>query len=270
MTWLNIMLTILILYLTWRFWRAVWRTANRSVASTEASAAALQNMQQIMLDAMTPEAKQRIYEAQQLRIADARVADRARHQRQMRRGAIFLAIVALILFISARGHAQPFYGDPYDGARAAQWQWAPPNVYQRAPQLPPLAYAPPPLAYTPPIAPSPLGWIWGHYAPCANPACDALVISVGVDGLKIGLREAGLQEGQVVLLVGDHAKGERISQPHNAIALLGSELDILEPLRVQLEVPVVGKRPSPEPVVRVVVQKEERGVVGVHAQHDLG
>ena len=191
MTWLNIMLTILILYLTWRFWRAVWRTANRSVASTEASAAALQNMQQIMLDAMTPEAKQRIYEAQQLRIADARVADRARHQRQMRRGAIFLAIVALILFISARGHAQPFFGDPYDGARAAQWQWAPPNVYQRAPQLPPLAYAPPPLAYTPPIAPSPLGWIWGHYAPCANPACDALVISVGVDGLNVRATPGG-------------------------------------------------------------------------------
>ena len=53
----------------------------------------------------------------------------------------------------------------------------------------PWGYAPPPpLAYAPPIEPlppQPLGWIWGRYAPCADPDCRTLVVRVVVDGLNV-------------------------------------------------------------------------------------
>jgi len=52
-------------------------------------------------------------------------------------------------------------------------------------------WAPPPLAYAPP---APLGWIWGHYAPCGDPQCGVLVVQV-VDGLNVRATPGGIVTG---------------------------------------------------------------------------
>lgn|SRR5262249_6399909 len=97
---------------------------------------------------------------------------------------VAIALAWLVLACTLRqAHAQPFYGDPYDGARAAQWRYAPPNVYV----APPLAYAPlPPVAEVlPPPPPPPLGWVYSGYTTCADPGCSTLFVTVPADGLNV-------------------------------------------------------------------------------------
>jgi len=108
-----------------------------------------------------------------------------------------IAAAAIALTVALPAAAQPFYGDPYDAARANQWRYLAPNVYRAAP--PPLAYAPlPPVVIPPPVDPPPpvpLGWVYRYYAPCADPDCSTLVVSVGADGLNV----RALPRGPVML-----------------------------------------------------------------------
>jgi hypothetical protein len=118
--------------------------------------------------------------------------------------AVICTVIFWILMALRPAHAQVLLGDPYDAARCAQYRTAPPNVFFRTPPNPFCGYAyaplppaiapppPPPVEGPPPISdyasappPPPLGWVWGRYAPCGNPACDVLIVSVGVDGLNI-------------------------------------------------------------------------------------
>ena len=55
-----------------------------------------------------------------------------------------------------------------------------------APYAPPMAYAP-----VAPPPPSPLGWIWGRFAPCANPECSMLTVSVQADGANVRVMPDG-------------------------------------------------------------------------------
>jgi hypothetical protein len=101
---------------------------------------------------------------------------------------VAIGLAAFVLVCTLRqAHAQPFYGDPYDGARAAQWRYPAPNVY-RAPfayaPIPPAVILPPPLPAEPP--PYPVGWVYGPYTVCPNaPDCRTVFVSVGADGLNV-------------------------------------------------------------------------------------
>jgi len=103
---------------------------------------------------------------------------------------IFAVLMTLVWLVgTGLARAQPFYGDPYDGARAAQWSYGARNVYSWG-GPPPLAYAPvaPPVleALPPPPPPPPLGWVSGRLTACADPpACRAVVISVYADGANV-------------------------------------------------------------------------------------
>ena len=85
------------------------------------------------------------------------------------------AAIAIVLALASSAAAQPFYGDPYDGARAAQWRYGARNVF---------AYAfAPPIA---PLPPQPLGWVFGRYTTCIDPPmCASIVVAVGADGLNV-------------------------------------------------------------------------------------
>jgi len=133
------------------------------------------------------------------------------------KAAIIAGCVVLSVLCAAPGaHAQILYGDPYDGARIAQRYTSPPNVFYRSPTLQqvygwggaPYAYTPPPAlcgeAQCPSVvlgpatgAPPPydmppaLGWIWRTLAPCANPDCSVLTVSVGADGANIRVSPGG-------------------------------------------------------------------------------
>ena len=75
-----------------------------------------------------------------------------------------ICIVIFWIFMALKpAHAQPFYGDPYDGARANQWRYGAPNVYA----------SPPP----------PLGWIYGPYT--YQDPTGAVRVGVGADGLNV-------------------------------------------------------------------------------------
>jgi len=103
-----------------------------------------------------------------------------------------ICVVIFWIFMGIKGaRAQPFMGDPYDGARAAQWWHAPPNVYRAwgYAALPPAMWtAPPPIAPPPPY---PIGWVWRTLAPCADPDCRTVVVSVGVDGANVRATPGG-------------------------------------------------------------------------------
>jgi len=72
------------------------------------------------------------------------------------------------------GFRAPPLPDPYAFARARSY----------GVEVAPVEIEPPPVAYAPP-APPPLGWIYGPYTLCADPpACRAVVINVGADGLN--------------------------------------------------------------------------------------
>ena len=91
-------------------------------------------------------------------------------------------IVASILLATLRPAPaqQIFYGDPYDGARAAQYG------------LPPPAPLPPPAAAYAPTPPPPLGWIYGPYTQCANPPqCSMGFVHVPADGLNVRVTPSG-------------------------------------------------------------------------------
>jgi hypothetical protein len=93
-----------------------------------------------------------------------------------------LTSIAALLLATGTAHAQRiFYGDPYDGARAAQYGLPPP--------VPP----PPPVnAYAPPPAPPPIGWVYGPYTRCGNPPqCSLGAVDVSADGLNVRVTPSG-------------------------------------------------------------------------------
>jgi len=103
---------------------------------------------------------------------------------------VSVLIIMLLALTSAK--AQPFYFDPYDDARAAQWRWAPPNVW-RAP-FDAYAYAPLPPPGPPvdnghvgelpaPPPPSPMGWVYGPYT--SADSSGVVRVAVGADGLNV-------------------------------------------------------------------------------------
>ena len=110
--------------------------------------------------------------------------------------ALTMGAFAQGLYIGRDGRAHPSVIAGPDGSiwpvipTYCQHGWGPCPV-PLAPPIPPFAppaYAPPPPAYAPavpPPPPPPLGWIWGRLAPCANEACDTLVIQVQADGVNI-------------------------------------------------------------------------------------
>lgn|SRR5262249_10693416 len=111
-------------------------------------------------------------------------------------------VASLFVLAATAAYAQPFYGDPYDGARAGQWQYGAPNVYRRAPPLffayAPILPVPLPPAPLPPVAgpveapPLVLGWIFGRLTACLNPpVCTAIVVSVGADGANVRVAPDG-------------------------------------------------------------------------------
>jgi hypothetical protein len=104
-TALMIGLTILAVWSTWRFYRWIGRMSNRSVASTEATAAVLENMQQTMFDALTPEAKYRVAEAREQRLIAHETARRATLKRQAWNGLYRALFVFGILFVLFAIHA---------------------------------------------------------------------------------------------------------------------------------------------------------------------
>ena len=174
----------------------IYNTASTARASKAAARASIAQAQ-MLYDALTPEAKERVHAA---------VAERREKSRRgaLIRGGIFLAGVFIFLILAALGQAraQVLFGDPYDGARCAQRYTAPGNVLFRSPPNPLCAYgyaplpptvlpsAPPPVAVDPPT-PYPIGWVFRYYAPCADPGCTMLRVAVGADGLNVRVGPTG-------------------------------------------------------------------------------
>ena len=201
---LTIFFTLLFAFILWRSIVGAGRTAARA---TQEHARLTQAQTQMFYDAMTPEAKTRVVEAKQARIATARADQRER----LAIVGVALLVFALVfsVFMIVPAPAQVLYGDPYDGARIAQRYTSPRNVFYRSPTLQdvygwggaPFAYAPPLPPPTPiepnwPAAPPPpIGWVYRYYAPCADPDCSTLRVAVGADGLNVRTAPGGWVTG---------------------------------------------------------------------------
>ena len=128
-------------------------------ASDTVTAITAQN--QMLFDALTPEAKARVIEAQKERETKKQAEMLAYYKHRRLAVWIVLAFIVVIwIFNAMSANAQPFYGDPYDGARAAQWQYGPPNFYM-----------------------PPLGWIYGPYT--YQDPTGVVRVNVGADGLNV-------------------------------------------------------------------------------------
>jgi hypothetical protein len=94
-----------------------------------------------------------------------------------------------------------------------------------------------------------------------------------VQDLDGGPRSAkpAFQQGEIVVLVGDHSEGERVSEGHDSesLSLLGRKLEVVKTVGVEAKVIEKGVWSVPKPLVRVVKKNRTGSNVINHPEHDL-
>ena len=175
---------IIVISIIVAFFRACGN-AKRIVFETRKVTAATEAQTQMFYDAMTPEAKLRVVEAKQARIAGAR---RARLDLWASAGvaalvfAIGFSLVMLAPTPAPAQELQQAYGwgrGPY--APMPHVFYGPWSAYAYVPN-PPVPLPPPPIVEPPPF---PIGWVHYRLAPCADPSCGILRIAVNADGANV-------------------------------------------------------------------------------------